>query len=744
MGTKQWLSSVALICLWAEPLAAQEMPAGSAAPASPAKEAGAPDDASNGGLGDIVVTAQRRTENLQKVPISATALDPSELAARAITSLADIQSAAPSLSITDAGITQAINIRGIGLASNSPNVTAGVATYVDGLFQPPIVQANSFYDLASVEVLRGPQGTLVGSNSTGGAIFINSRNPLPGKMEGYGEISAGNRGNFAGEGALNLPVADTLAIRAAGFYRRHDSYYTDVGPNHNDAGKLDEKGGRIGIMWQPGSFRALLKVQINDRDTGGYAYRPIAGTQFAAYRVGDIRTLSFDEPVSIRERAFITSLELRQELANGIIFRSISGYQNKRISALIDLDASQAPVTVGGQLSQDYFAGERQYSEEINLISPTGGAFDWILGGYFQRNDITVHIYQRQAGFPTDIRPDNQRTTTGFFAQGSYRILPDVQLQLGLRYSHYTATGTGDVRIGAGIPGFPPTGLPVSDLSGRHRDGRITGKAAINWTIDPDNLVYAFAARGYKPGGFNATTSEFRPETVWNYEIGWKSSFLGRHLRTQVDAFYNRYSDFQFEIVEPSTGFTGVRNISKGTIKGVEAQIQGKFGGFDLDGSVSYVDSHLAGLTFVNERRIPSGNLGPQCPSDTPSNPPICFNYAPAIITTGGGPNLYSPEWTYTIGAEYALDISSGMSLTPRINYSYVGPRFTYLAYSAISDRIGSYRLVSALLTLRKGDWYIQAYGTNLADKRYVAGQFGLNEFYGAPREYGVRAGFSF
>lgn len=711
-------------------------------------------DEGSDGLGDIVVTAQRRTENLQKVAAAATALSGDALDDRGITSVSGLESAAPAVSITDAGITQAINIRGIGLASNSPNVTAGVATYVDGLFQPPIVQANSFFDLAGVEVFRGPQGTFVGSNSTGGAIFINSRNPSTDGLAGYGTVEYGNFNHASVEGALNLPASDELAVRAAGLYRSRDSFYHDVGPFANSAGRLEESAGRLGIKWNPGTFQALLKLQLNDRRTGGYAYRPIQGTQFGAFRVGDIYTLSFDAPTAIRETAFISSLELRNEFASGIVLRSLSGYQNKSIRGLIDDDASQAPflipngmnppTIVGGDISSDYYAREKQYSQEINLISPTGGDLSWVVGGYFQRNDIVVRIFQAQAGFPTDIRPINRRTTTGVFAQGNYTLRPNLELQVGARWSHYKATGTGDVRIGNGIPGFPSGGLPVADLSGSHTDARMTGKVALNWTVNDDNLVYAFVARGYKPGGFNSTTSEFRPETVWNYEIGWKASLLDRRLRTQIDAFYYKYRDFQFEILEPSTGFTGVDNISNGSIKGIEAQLQAKFGGLTIDGSVAYVQSNLDGLTFVDQRQIPLGQLGPQCPVGAPSNPPVCFDYGPATITTTGGPNLYSPKWTYNFSVAYELPLSDTVSLTPRVNFSHVGARYTYLGYSPVSDRIDAYDLLSASLKLAVGRTTVEVFGTNLAKERYVAGQFGLNEFYGAPRQYGIRLGMEF
>src|SRR5690349_3554010 len=218
-------------------------------------------------LDEVVVTAQRRVENLQQVPVAATALNAAELQAKSVARLGDLQTAAPSLSITDAGQTQSVNIRGIGLASNSPNATAGVATYVDGLFQPPIVQSNSFYDLAGVEVLRGPQGTLVGTNSTGGAIFINSASPRLGETGGYARGGFGNFSAAEAEGAVNLPVSDALAFRFAGFYRRHGTFYRDTGPFDNEAGRLSENGERLGLLWKPGSFSALLKLQLNDMST---------------------------------------------------------------------------------------------------------------------------------------------------------------------------------------------------------------------------------------------------------------------------------------------------------------------------------------------------------------------------------------------------------------------------------------------------------------------------------------------
>jgi iron complex outermembrane receptor protein len=728
---------------------------GALVPCGPAwaqETASRPQEASTGGnsgeLNAIVVTAQRRDENLQDVPIAATVIAGDQLDSKAVDSVADLQFAAPSLSVTNAGETQSVNIRGIGIASNSPNISNGVATYIDGLFQPPIVTSIPFYDIGTIEVLRGPQGTLVGNNSTGGAIFVNSANPTVRGVEGYARVGVGNYDLYEAEGAFNLPLGETLAVRAAGAVRDRGSHYDDVGPFDNDAGKLDEIGGRIGVLWEPSAFRALIKLQWHEQDTGGYAYRPAPGTDFAPFAVGDIRTLNYDSETSKVERAFLASAELRYEFAGGLVLRSLSGYQYKRNTYLADADATRAPPAAGGGLVTDYFAGEKQYNQEINLISPSDGDFDWILGGYYQHNDIVVDI-NNLAPPGVVVTPRNSKDIIGLFAQGNYQLNEQLEVQLGMRYSHFQASGTGTVVLGQGFPGFPPSGILLSDLSGEHEDSMVTGKAAINWTVADDHLIYAFAAKGYKPGGFNCLPSprcdqpEFDPESVLSYELGWKGSLADGRVNMQLAAFYNDFSNFQFDVIETATGTNGIRNVGSATIKGFEGQIQARFGGLRFDAGFGYLDSELSSLTFVNARLLPPGQLGPQCAPGVPSSPPTCFNYTPFIITTSGGVNLYSPKWTYNFGAEYEAELSDRVSLTPRINFGYVGSRFNYLAYGP-GDLLASRGLLSALVTLRIDDWRIEAYSTNLTDKDYVAGRSGDNEFYGAPREYGLRVGVTF
>ena len=706
------------------------------------------------GLEEIIVTAQRREENLQQVAVAATALSGEGLTEKGVTRLDELQTVAPSLSVTDAGLTQNVNIRGIGLASGSPSVANGVATYVDGVFQPPIVTTTSFYDIATVEVLRGPQGTFVGSNSTGGAIFINSQNPNFSGVEGYIEGSLGKFDARGAEGALNMPLSETLAIRGAGKWRKRDSFYDDLGPLNSTAGRLDELAGRFGALWRPDdAFQALFKLEAASKESGGYAYRPSPGTSYFDYAPANIRDIDYDSPTRNDERAIQLSLELRYELGSGIVLRSLSGYQNKRIFNLYDSDATNAarysPADAASlaQSTQDQFVRERVWTQEFNIISPTDQTISWILGGYYQRNRIDVIIESLSNGFPTDIAIDNDKITTGVFGQLTYNIAPTLAIDVGARYSHFSATGGGSVAIGRGIPTFPPTGLTVASLGGEHKDGRMTGKVSLNWTPDENNLLYAFVARGYKPGGFNSETSEFDPETVIDYEIGWKATLFHGRVRTQLGAFYYDYNDFQFDVLDRSSGQTAPTNLTGATVKGIEAQIQARVSGFTFDAGVAFVDSELGGVSFVDQRAFalafPGVTPAVQCPAGQPSNPPTCIDYTPFLRSTEGGSNLYSPRWTYNLGVRYDVLVDD-VRITPSLSYAFVGQQWTNITYSPISDRLPSRGLLSARVAVEKGNILVEGYASNLTNETYVSGQFGTNEFYGAPREYGVRVRYDF
>ncbi len=752
------------------PAFAQEAPPQTTAPqAAPAEGAQETADApANPAMEEIIVTGQKRAESLQRVALAATVLSGASLASKGIVRLDDIQTAAPSLSITSAGLTQAVNIRGVGIASGSAAVVNGVATYYDGLFQPPIVTTNSFYDIRAVEVFRGPQGTFVGSNSTGGAIFINSADPKFGTVEGFLGGEAGSFNRYQLQGAINLPLHDTLAVRIAGNYRQRDSFYTQTNPNLPVPGKIDEHGIRVGVNWEPSdNFSWLIKAESGVKDTDGYAYRPMPLTRYAVYRTNDPFRLNYSTGTSNFERAEQISSRMEYVTDGGTTFRSVSGFENKRVNNVYDIDGTSPPTSFAAGTPaaqqpppnqyQTQFVRQRNWIEEINILSDTAQRVSWIVGGYFQRDLINV----RNATYtinPTVNGPvlspnysntltDNKKTTTGLFAQSTINLTPTLSVDVGGRYSWYTVEATGQITV-------QPSGALRANLAGRAHDSQFTGKVALNWKPNREHMFYAFVAKGYKSGGIQGNNAgvvtTFAPEKVIDYELGWKGSLLDGRITTQFGGFYYDYTDFQMDALNPNSGATVPINLTDATIKGFEGQVQGHFGDFTLGGGFGYVDSSLASGTAIDQRSYVFDRPGtplPQCATGVTTG---CSDYtgvnAPFknyVITTAGGPNLYSPKWTWNISADYDIEFGAHR-VTPHVTLAHVGSRWTYFGYNPVRDFIPAYTIVNASITFATGRYSFDIWGTNLADKVYVTGQTGINEFYGNPREYGVRAKVTF
>jgi iron complex outermembrane recepter protein len=713
-------------------------------------------------LQEVVVTAERRTQNLQTTPIAATVLSGDELVQKGVVQMSDLQTASPSLSITPAGLTANVNIRGIGLDSGSPSVVPGVATYRDGLWQPPILTTDTFYDLGSVEVLRGPQGTFVGSNSTGGAIFITSQNPNFNGLNGYVQTQAANYGDWALQGAVNVPIDAGWAARVAMDFEQRDSFYTNAGSQltavpqqFNPPGALDEKNMRLSLLGKPvDDLDVLFKVEVNDKSTGGYAYKPVPGTEYAAYASPDPFTLNYDHDTLNDELGVRSSLKIDWDIGgSGLIFRSLSGGQFMRVHNVYDTDGTSSTLPSGPPaLVNTQAIIERPLSQEFNLISPTAGPLQWVLGTYYLHDIREIELDILSQAIPNSIQPNFTQNidSAAAFGQVSYQIASSLQLQVGLRYTYdknYVPPGEG-VTIKLGIPGVPPI---FSSASGAESDSATTGKVALNWTLNQSNFLYAFVAKGFKAGGFNAASataaqSTFAPETVWDYEVGWKANFLNNHVQTDVGGFWNNYTDLQVGAFNPTTASASLINTGKSVIKGGEFELHGRFGGLHVDMGGAYVNSRLGAISLVNTETLPPGTSVPQCADG--AAPPACFNYLPYTENLDGSQNPFSPEWTFNAGVEYAIPIGDSGVLTPRINYSYIGNQWTTL-FEAPEDYLPSQGLWSGSVTYDHKAWRVQAYVLNLANRIYVTGQLAAgsnpdNEFFGNPRQFGMRLSYHF
>ncbi len=675
-----------------------------------------------GQLPELVVTAERRTVSLQKSSVAATVLTGDDLVKKGVVTVDQLQFVSPNLTVTDFGQGNLFNIRGIGKSEGSSTVQSGVVTYRDGVATfPGYFQSEPYYDIANVEVLRGPQGTFAGQNATGGAVFITEANPTLNGVHGYAQGQYGNYADRALQGAINVPLSSTLALRVAANSEYRDSFYTIAGPyTGSTPGKLRSNSIRGSLLWKPtDKFQLLLKADYNNIDMGGIPADPATSTE-DLFHIGNNAYNHFTDKFGR------IVLNMSYTLDNGIALKSITGYQKGVTIAALDADGTNGAFPYGTFTFRDR-GDESIWSQEFNIVSPDTGPLTWVLGAYFQR-DTTVFppgtfIEGQPPGvFDITLEGTNPKTAEAGFGQVSYKITPALQLQVGLRYTHSTQRNDD-------VSAIPEYFLSIEQHASES-DSKLTGKVALNWTIDPDNFVYAFAATGHKAGGINGPNiafvppALFKPEDVTDYELGWKSTQLNGHLRTQLGGFYSRYRNFQVTIQDPAVpSISELYNVpTPTTIYGVEATAQAVFGDLAFDVGASYLHSSLGVFSATDPR-----TLG-----------------APATVLTGR-PTSYAPAFTANFGAQYAFHLSGGFTLTPRIDYSHTDREWaTLFQNTAAGDHLPARDLVNTEVNLDRDGWVLTAYSTNVGDQHYVAAVGSGLRYAGAPRQYGIRVRKSF
>jgi iron complex outermembrane receptor protein len=320
----------------------------------------------------------------------------------------------------------------------------------------------------------------------------------------------------------------------------------------------------------------------------------------------------------------------------------------------------------------------------------------------------------------------------GLYGQLSYELTPSLQLEVGGRYSWDRNAQEGRLLIGVA----PGVQIPVP-IEGTYSGEDPTGKITLNWNVDDNNFVYAFYARGYKQGGINSAVSTFRPETVDDYEVGWKSRLFGNRALLQLGAYYMQYSGLQQQVLNSQTTQTEVANIGDSEIYGLEASIQARFGGLQLDAGFAYNHSELGNITAIAAFRLPgpATQLGPQC---APGQVAGCFDYVPFTVDLSGETNPYSPEYTANASIGYEFWIGEDVSLTPRVSISYVSSQFASIFQDTDYFGIPGRTTFDAYLILEAGDWGAELFARNLEDQPYVTGLAGATAFYSTPRTYGL------
>lgn len=684
------------------------------------------DDKPKAAVQEVVVTAERRATNLQTTPIAASVLTGADLAKKGIITIDQLQFAMPSVAVDNFGQGLEFNIRGIGKGEHNSQTTTGVITYRDGVATfPGYFQEEPYFDIANVEVLRGPQGTFVGQNSTGGAVFVTSADPvINGGNHGYIAGQLGNYSDAAAQGAINLPISDTLAARFAFNTEYRDSFYHISGPWSGNPGRLKDVSLRLGLLWEPNTqTKVLFKTDYDYLDQGAYPADPVNSPNDLFHISANAHLLAIDQ--------FVRSvLQVEYTFDNGIKFRSVSGFQKGRTAYDADLDGTSA----GGET---FFDGvdETIYSQEVNLISPDKGPFTWVVGAYYQNDKYSFPTGQfditLSPGVRYDLNGTNPEHTEAVFGQAGYMITPSLQIQAGLRYT--SASTTNHVFV-------DQYGLPLNDDQ-TAKSSDTTGKLALNWKIDPKNFVYAFVATGFKAGGLNVPVglgipAPFGPEKVTEYELGWKSTLLGGHVKTQLDAYYNDFKGFQVIIGYPAYPTFGFELNDPNTTKiyGVEASAQANFGALSIDGGLGLMHSSL-GQFYAFDPRLAGYFAVAACdPKTGPANPATgCFDL-------GGKRQTYAPNFTFNVGAQYAFDLGHDDTVTPRLNYGHVSSQYaTLFENDALGDHLGARNILGGQIAWTHGDLVATLYATNLTNEKYIgAVQSGLR-FAGPPRQFGVR-----
>jgi iron complex outermembrane receptor protein len=717
---KYWLGAGVLTLGWCGTAAAQSV---SSTPE------GATSTSAGVNLQEVVVTAERRRTDAQHSPVSATVLTGGELADMGVINVDSLQFATPGATIDNFGQGIDFNIRGIGKAEHNSQTTVGVVTYRDGIATfPGYFQEEPYYDVANLEILRGPQGTFGGQNATGGAVFVTTIDPaIHGGYDGYVQAQGGNYSDFALQGAINLPISDTLAARFAFNTERRDSFYNVTGPNGGpytgNPGNVRTYSGRFGLLWKPDDAMTVLwKTDFNYLDFGGYPADPFNSTK-------DLFDIGVNSPQKALDRFGRTMLKIDYVLTDGITLRSVSGYQKGNTAYQADLD--------GTNVGNSFFADsvdETLWSEEFNIISPDKGFLTWIAGVYA---DGDKYSFPPPYQFAIDTPPGslateyllqgtNPESAVAGFGQLSFQLPAGWQVQIGGRYT--SAKTTNHVQV-------LQYGTPIADEQ-TAKYNNTSGKASLNWNINADNFLYAFVSTGFRPGGLNVpvgfgTPAAFGAEKLTDYEIGWKATSLDGHLRTQVDGFYDVYKDFQVTVGYPTLPTFGfeLNNPNPTHLYGFEAQAQAVFGGFAFDGGTTIMHSSL-GRFFATDPRVATFT-----PCDPQAGPA-----STSCVDLTGHPQTYAPNFTINVGAQYKFAVTGQDRLTPRVNFGYVAPQWaTLFDNPAGGDHLAGRDILGGQLAWMHGRFLTTLYGTNLTNQHYVGALNSGLRFAGDPRQYGVR-----
>ena len=767
--------------------------------------------AANGqGLQDIVVTARRSSENLQRTPVAVTVVSPAQIQQKQIVRLGDLTRTTPGFASLGGGTAGALvanfSIRGQSQANPGSGNDSPVGIYIDGVYQArPILGNSGVLDLASAEVLRGPQGTLFGRNTTGGAINITTQAPKD-NFEGYLRLGYGNYAHYNVEGAINIPLSETVSTRFAGRYEQRDGFVQNLTTGQRENDIKGNYQARASLLWHPhdlpikllitGDYTnykdsGLASVQVSDdfgldhaffgaslvnnkndfyksysRFVGKGSYvNTVLGVPVGAGASGN--SLIDTPGDKVLSKGINANLDV---YLGSVHLKSITAYRTDDSATTVDIDGSPAR---GVSFYSDY--ANKQFSEEVQASGKID-KLDWIVGAiYFHESGVENTLSDQQFfggnpfPFALDLT-DYKSISRGLFTQLNYHVTSALRITGGIRYTWDSRDAVRHGRNGgvlpdfsdsacAVVPGFVPTPAQRNPAGGCNdpRSGKFSYPAwlgSADYQVGPWTFVYLKTSGASLAGGINFRATApgqetIGPESVRDIEVGAKTDLFDRHVRLNLSAFHIWRNHLQENVNPIINGRTTQFQINAGNAHQYGGELETTilpWQGMELTGNVAYLHSKYVAGSFL-------------APTGVPATP--FYDRSGELVPE-------SPKWTWSIGATQTVDVPGG-KISLHADYSYIStfafyansynptnPALTPATIARLNDLglVKGHSNMNARITynLAHPDIELAVWGQNLTQVKYYDSPFtGLYQLVGiatssinAPRTYGVTATYKF
>ena len=714
-------------------------------------------------LETIIVTAQKSEQSLQEVPDAVSVVEGSALDQLNVANIFDLSDQVPGLVVSSVqGYRPSVSIRGVGneIPDNAGTKQA-VAYHIDGVFM-----ANDYalwadlVDIDRVEVTRGPDGTIYGNSSTGGAINVHTKKPE--FINGDGSVSAtmGQYDTMNFRGATTLKLDDNLAVRLSGSHREHDGFTENRALTHDY--RLDDKNDttvRAQLRWQPTQdFDIQLQHMQFSSDTNG----PALKGNFDLIS-NDPRVVYHDTREYYKLDMDMTSLHMHYAM-DWAQLRGIFSQQNYDMRRRLDMDRSsltandpapfplsdgEEPTSLGQVPIPEFIGNLRQedesYTAEINLISPDATAdLTWLVGAFYLDTEIfsnTRNFYDGgRDGNPVsevvagpnvfDNNADIDFINSDFrnfqsysvFGQVSYALTDALRMTTGLRYTNNEFS---DERCSLNCV---PTRSPITSTPSDETDN-VTGKFALDYQFTERTMGYASVASGVKPAGSNSSTDtrffpeKFDQEEIIAYELGLKNDLFDNRLRLNTAAFYYDYSDYLFESSGIERFNSGASNLPEAEVYGLEVEAQANLGtGWRLDTNLTWMESEvIEGRDAIDRAEAENASVG-LILNGAPTEAINAAREATAFNLTGNE-LAKTPDLVANVRLSYTHQLNNGATLRASLGYTHRGDYFARVFNSPERDVVESYDIAHLNVNYipSHGNWDLELNVRNLFDDDSVA-----------------------